>query len=1377
MKSNVKYYLGLDLGTTSVGWAVTDTEYQLLRAKGKDLWGVRLFAEAETSANRRSFRVARRRRQREVARLGVLREYFAEEIEKVDSGFFARLDDSKFHKEERREDNQQPFALFAGSEYTDRDYYREYPTIFHLRSKLLHSEEAHDVRLVYLAIANMFKHRGHFLNSSLDTESGENSLGEAYDRLAELASELGIELPQTVDLKKMEDALSEKRVSKRQAAENVTAVLGAKKENKTARALVQLICGSSVKLVDIFGEEVVGEDSKKLALAFRASDYQEKADEIQALIGDDYFELIAVAKEIHDIGLLANIRKGHRYLSDARLEIYRNHQEDLRQLKSVLKRYDKDAYDQMFREMNDGNYSAYVGSVNSVREKGDEKVRRVGKGRSQEEFYKTLKSVLSKLPQNDADVVDIRRKIDAEVFLPKQLTASNGVIPNQLHAQELKAILTNAEKYLPFLLEKDESGLTVSQRIAELFSFQIPYYVGPLGQQHVGKAGYNVWAKRIAPGKIYPWNLEEKIDVQGAAISFIERMVRHCTYLSGATALPKQSLLYQKFEVLNELNNVRVQGGKLTVEMKQDIYLKLFTRGKKVTLNRLKLYLREQGYASEALESISGIDGGFNSSLSSLGKFSEMFGERALYDENREMIEQIIFWKTVYGNDKKFLKDKVRHAYGEVLSEEEIKRISGFKFEGWGRLSEEFLKMEGSSTADGDGEIRSLINALWETNDNLMELLSSKYTYAENLKDMADRAEKPLKEWTIEDLDGMYLSAPVKRMVWQTLNVLREIEEVLGCAPERIFVEMAREDGEKGVRKESRKQKLLNLYKSIKEDSEAWRQELEARPEGEFRSKKLYLYYLQQGRCMYTSERIDLDELMKSNSKYDIDHIYPRHFIKDDSLENNLVLVNKTKNAHKSDHFPIESEIRNSQYGFWKMLFDKGFISQEKFKRLTRKNELTEEEKAGFINRQLVETRQGTKAITEILQKAFPETEVVFSKAGLVSDFRNKYDLYKVRCINDLHHAQDAYLNIVVGNTYFVKFTKNPMNFLREARKHPEDATYQYNMDKIFHWDVKRGSETAWLAGTKEHPGTIGTVRRMMAKNSPLVTKMCREMHGGLTRKATIWNKEKAKGQGYIPVKTNDPRLRDVTKYGGLSDVTTAGYTLVEYQVKGKRVRSLEALPVYLGRVETLKEATILEYFTKQLREENKGKTISELKMCRKFIPLNSLVKYNGFYYYLGGKTGKYVIARSAVQPCFEAEVMLYIKKLEKAVTMNHYTEKGEDKMPLISKERNLELYDQFAEKCNKTIFRHRIGAIAEILTKGREKFAELDLEKQCKVLFELIKNFSQASDTVDLSLMGSGKRTGAMLLNKKISEAKEFTLIAQSPTGLFQSKTDLLSV
>ena len=58
------------------------------------------------------------------------------------------------------------------------------------------------------------------------------------------------------------------------------------------------------------------------------------------------------------------------------------------------------------------------------------------------------------------------------------------------------------------------------------------------------------------------------------------------------------------------------------------------------------------------------------------------------------------------------------------------------------------------------------------------------------------------------------------------------------------------------------------------------------------------------------------------------------------------------------------------------------------------------------------------------MKERYPQAEIVYCKAGLVSEFRQEFDLLKSRTYNDLHHAVDAYLNIVVGNVYFVKFTK-----------------------------------------------------------------------------------------------------------------------------------------------------------------------------------------------------------------------------------------------------------------------------------------------------------------------------------------------------------------
>ena len=54
--------------------------------------------------------------------------------------------------------------------------------------------------------------------------------------------------------------------------------------------------------------------------------------------------------------------------------------------------------------------------------------------------------------------------------------------------------------------------------------------------------------------------------------------------------------------------------------------------------------------------------------------------------------------------------------------------------------------------------------------------------------------------------------------------------------------------------------------------------------------------------------------------------------------------------------------------------------------------------------------------LASLLKQMYPESEIVYVKAGLVSDFRQAFDMVKSRCFNDLHHAKDAYLNIVAGN-------------------------------------------------------------------------------------------------------------------------------------------------------------------------------------------------------------------------------------------------------------------------------------------------------------------------------------------------------------------------
>ncbi len=156
------------MGTGSVGWAVTDSAYNIIKRHGKALWGIRLFESAKTAEERRIFRTSRRRTERRKNRLHLLQEIFAEEISKKDMGFYQRMKESKYWHEDKKDINgnmpELPYALFADDGFTDKDYYKKYPTIFHLRYALAtNTTDKPDIRLLYLALHHIIKHRVHFL--------------------------------------------------------------------------------------------------------------------------------------------------------------------------------------------------------------------------------------------------------------------------------------------------------------------------------------------------------------------------------------------------------------------------------------------------------------------------------------------------------------------------------------------------------------------------------------------------------------------------------------------------------------------------------------------------------------------------------------------------------------------------------------------------------------------------------------------------------------------------------------------------------------------------------------------------------------------------------------------------------------------------------------------------------------------------------------------------------------------------------------------------------------------------------------------------------------------------------------------------------------
>lgn len=1369
MKEIKKIFIGLDMGTTSVGWAVTDENYEVIKKNGKALWGIRLFDEAQTAEDRRMHRIARRRIERRSRRIDLLQELFAQEICKKDPGFYERLNESGLYEEDKRV--HQTNSLFNDVDFNDKAYYKKYPTIYHLRHALMTENHPFDVRLVYLAIHHILKHRGHFLFENFQTdEKGTSGFDESFAAFGSALDRIKGSSPDVRKADSMKDILKDKKLGVKEKAASLLQCLGQGKE-KDFKAMMTLAAGGTASLSDIFNDEKL-KDFEKNKVNFSSAQFEENEPDIMAELGDRY-DLIAALHGLYNWSLLAELMGEHRYISEAKIAVYDKHKADLKVLKRVLKQSPK-AYAEIFREPGSSankNYSAYVGVCKVKGKKAAiEKC-------SYEDFTKTLKSCLKDMPDsNDKDYIS--RELDMGTFLPKSVSKENGVIPYQLHLQELKSILFKAEAYLPFLKVRDQYG-TVSDKIISLFTFRIPYYVGPINE-HAGSC----WVvKKDKQGKVYPWNFTEKIDVEKSAEGFIRNLTNKCTYLIGEDVLPKNSLLYSEFTVLNELNNVRIGETmqKLPLRLKEKVMDNLFSRHKHVSRTKFIKYLVSEGIDKKEAESISGLDGDFKSSLSSLIDMKHILGN----DFSREDAEKMIQDITIFGGDKKMLKNRLHREFS-YLTPEQLTSLTRLSYDGWGRLSKEFLvnllPAEGDSCEvlvdHTSGEVLNIISAMRQTSYNLMELLGSRFGYGQAIEER-NRKEEGQGRITYKDVEDLYISPAVRRPLWQALKIVREIVKITGKEPSKIFIEMARENGEKGRRTISRKARLQALYKKCRDDTRDWAKELEGKSEEDFRSDRLYLYYTQMGRSMYTGKPIDINRLFDRNV-YDIDHIYPQSLTGDDSLDNR-VLVEKTVNAKKGDTYPLSSaldgcyisgqqiriqDIQKEMRPFWHMLLEKELISKEKYNRLSRTIPLSDAEKAAFIGRQLVETRQSTKACAELLSKAYPQTRIVYTKAGNASRFRQYGGFIKVRDMNDYHHAKDAYLNIVVGNVFDTRFTTNPLHFLKG--NHP---VYSLNTEALYGHKVSRSGVDAWIPAEKDekgqvmagHEGTMGTVRKWMRKNNILFTRMPLEGKGGLFDQNIM-----KKGKGQVPLKGDSP-ISDIEKYGGYNKASIAYMMLVQAEEKGKPVYLLESIPNYVkNKLTSDKERQ--EYCVRTWTVQ--GSKYRNPQILIPKVRIQSLFEIDGFKAHISGKTGNLFVMRNAQELCMDITLagvlknvlkFIHRKTVQKDAAITEYDG--------VSDDNTSELYDFFVDKLSSSIYGKKFATQADFLRQSKDKFTNLPLEERCEVLGSILHLFQCNAVLSDFHLLGGSRQAGRIYLNKKIKAQDHVYLIEQSVTGFFEKR------
>ena len=1360
------YSIGLDIGTNTVGFAVITDDYKVPSKKmkvlgntdkrfiKKNLIGALLFDEGTTAEARRLKRTARRRYTRRKNRLRYLQEIFFEEMSKLDSSFFHRLDDSFLIPEDKRASKYPIFATLG----EEKEYHKQFPTIYHLRKYLADSKEKADLRLIYLALAHMIKYRGHFLyEDTFDIKNNDiqkifNEFISIYDNTFEESSLSG----QNAQV----EAIFTDKISKSAKRESVLKLFPDEKSTGLFSEFLKLIVGNQADFKKHFNLE------EKTSLQFSKDTYDEDLENLLGQIGDDFADLFVVAKKLYDAILLSGILtvtdpSTKAPLSASMIERYENHQKDLAALKQFIKNNLPEKFVEIFSDQSKDGYAGYIDGKTT-----------------QEAFYKYIKNLLSKFEGADYFL----EKIEREDFLRKQRTFDNGSIPHQIHLQEMNAILRRQGEHYPFLKENRE-------KIKKILTFRIPYYVGPLAS---GNSDF-AWLTRNSDQAIRPWNFEEIVDKASSAEDFINKMTNYDLYLPEEKVLPKHSLLYETFAVYNELTKVKfIAEGLRDYQFfdsgqKKQIVNQLFKEKRKVTEKDIIHYLHNvDGYDGIELK---GIEKQFNASLSTYHDLLKIIKDKEFMDDakNEAILENIVHTLTIF-EDREMIKQRLVQ-YDSLFDEKVIKALTRRHYTGWGKLSAKLIngicdKQTGNTILDyliDDGKI----------NRNFMQLINDDGL---SFKEIIQKAQVFGKtddvKQVVQELPG---SPAIKKGILQSIKIVDELVKVMGHAPESIVIEMARENQTTARGKKNSQQRYKRIEDSLKIlasglDSNI----LKENPTDNIKlqNDRLFLYYLQNGKDMYTGEALDINQL----SSYDIDHIIPQAFIKNDSLDNR-VLTSSKDNRGKSDNVP-SIEVVQKRKAFWQQLLDSKLISERKFNNLTKaeRGGLDERDKVGFIKRQLVETRQITKHVAQILDARF-NTEVneknqkirtvkiITLKSNLVSNFRKEFRLYKVREINDYHHAHDAYLNAVVAKAILKKYPKLEPEFVYgDYQKHDlkryisrskdpkeiEKATEKYffysNLLNFFkeevHYadgtivkreNIEYSKDTGEIAWNKEKDFAI--VKKVLSLPQVNIVKKREVQTGGFSKESIL---PKGNSDKLIPRKTKDI-LWDTTKYGGFDSPVIAYSILLIADIEKGKAKKLKT-------VKTLVGITIMEKAAFEKNPitflENKGyhNVRKENILC---LPKYSLFELENGRRRLLASAKELQKGNEIVLPVYLTTLLYHSKNVHKLDEPGH--------LEYIQKHRNefkdlLNLISEFSQK--------HVLADANL-----EKIKNLYADNEQADIEILVNSFINLLTFTALGAPAAFKFFGKDVDRKRyttVSEILNATLIHQSITGLYETRIDL---
>ncbi|MCL2566116.1 MAG: type II CRISPR RNA-guided endonuclease Cas9 [Defluviitaleaceae bacterium] len=488
----------------------------------------------------------------------------------------------------------------------------------------------------------------------------------------------------------------------------------------------------------------------------------------------------------------------------------------------------------------------------------------------------------------------------------------------------------------------------------------------------------------------------------------IEGMVGECTFEKDEPRAPKASYSFERFELLQKVNHIRLDiDGKtvpLTVEQRHKLielahstFAPTYARIRKeltipenARFNSIRKYENDVD-AAEKAEKFNCLKN-FHEMRKTLDKVSK--GRIAsISTEKRNEIGRIF---SLYKSE-----DKIRDAFAATNIDIEPLDV------------ETLINNLDSFSKFGHLSVKAL--------DKIIPFLEEGLNYNEacekagyDFKGMSSDGASTLisLEKLAESTENTITSNVAKRTISQCAKVINAIiREMDRVSPVYINIELAREMSK--PHKERVKDDKDNRENSAY--NERIKNEL-SETDGLLNPKgldivRLKLWKQQDGRCAYSNTSIPRERLFQPGGA-DIDHIVPYSISFDDTY-NNKVLVQVHENRQKGDRLPLQylTGKRRDDFIVW---VENSTLRKEKKDRLL-KAEITEDDRNRFKERNLQDTKTISsfmyRYLSEYLEFAPSENRVrrVTAVNGRVTSMlRSRWGLNKVREDGDMHHAFDA---------------------------------------------------------------------------------------------------------------------------------------------------------------------------------------------------------------------------------------------------------------------------------------------------------------------------------------------------------------------------------